>query len=100
VAAVEFFSTAAEPPDDTLLSGITRACAELGRVIEEKPAEEMLRKAEHGYRDLFESVSEALIVVDPRTGTIQDANPHACDLYGVPRERMLGTSVHGLWSSA
>jgi len=100
VAAVEFFSTAAEPPDDTLLSGITRACAELGRVIEEKPAEEMLRKAESGYRDLFESVSEALIVVDPRTGTIQDANPRACDLYGVPRERMLGTSVHGLWSDA
>src|SRR5207253_806888 len=88
------------PPDDSLLSGITRACAELGRVIEEKPAEEMLRKAESGYRDLFESVSEALIVVDPRTGTIQDANPRACDLYGVPRERMLGTSVHGLWSDA
>src|SRR5207302_2474489 len=70
VAAVEFFSTAAEPPDDALLSRITHACAELGRVIEEKPAQEMLRKAERGYRDLFESVSEALIVVDPRTGTI------------------------------
>src|SRR5437660_695687 len=97
---VEFFSTAAEPPDDALLSRITHACAELGRVIEEKPAQEMLRKAERGYRDLFESVSEALIVVDPRTGTIEDANPRACDLYGVPRERMLGISVHGLWSDA
>src|SRR3989440_2379105 len=100
VAAVEFFSTAAQPPDDALLSRITHACAELGRVIEEKPAQEMLRKAERGYRDLFESVSEALIVVDPRTGIIQDANPRACDLYGVPRERMLGISVHGLWSDA
>ena len=100
VAAVEFFSAAAEPPDDALLSGITRACAELGHVIEQKPAQQMLRKAERGYRDLFESVSEALIVVDPRTGIIQDANPRACDLYGVPRERMLGTSVHGLWSDA
>jgi diguanylate cyclase (GGDEF)-like protein/PAS domain S-box-containing protein len=100
VAAVEFFSGMREPPDDALLSGITRACAELGRVIEHKPAEEMLRKVERGYRDLFESVSEALIVVDPRTGIIQDANPRASELYAIPRERMLGASVHGLWSDA
>ena len=100
VAAVEFFSAASEPPDDALLSGVTRACAELGRVIEQKPAEGMMRKVERGYRDLFESVSEALIVVDPRTGIIQDANPRASDLYGVPRDRMVGSSVHGLWSDA
>jgi diguanylate cyclase (GGDEF)-like protein/PAS domain S-box-containing protein len=98
IAAVEFFSSEPEPPNDALLSGITRACAELGRVIEQKPAEEMLRKVERGYRDLFESVSEALIVVDPRTGIIQDANPRASHLYSIPRERMLGASVHGLWS--
>ena len=100
VAAVEFFSNAPEPPDDALLSGISRACAELGRVIDQKPAEEMLRKVERGYRDLFESVSEALIVVDPRTGIVQDANPRASELFALPRERMLGTSVHGLWSDA
>ncbi len=75
VAAVEFFSNALEPPD-------------------------MLRKVERGYRDLFESVSEALIVVDPRTGIVQDANPRASELFALPRERMLGTSVHGLWSDA
>jgi diguanylate cyclase (GGDEF)-like protein/PAS domain S-box-containing protein len=100
VAAVEFFSAATEPPDDALLTGVTRACAELGRVIEQKPAEGMLRKVERGYRDLFESVSEALIVVDSRTGIIQDANPRASDLFDVPRDRMLGSSVHGLWSDA
>jgi len=100
LAAVEFFSAASDPPDDALLSCITRACAELGRVIEQKPAEEMLRKVERSYRDLFESVSEALVVVDPRTGIIQDANPRESELYGVPRDRMLGASVHGLWSDA
>ena len=100
VAAVEFFSTGTEPPDDALLSGITRACAELGRVIEQKPAEGMLRKVERGYRDLFESVSEALIVLDQRTGIVQDANPSASELFGIPRDRMLGSSVGGLWSDA
>ena len=100
LAAVEFFSNAAEPPDDALLAGIANACAELGRVIEQKPAEETLRKVERGYRDLFESVAEALIVIDPRSGVILDANPRAADLFGVPRERMLGTSAHALWSDA
>jgi len=100
LAAVEFFSAAAEPPDDALLSGIARACAELGRVIEQKPPEDVLRKVERSYQDLFESVSEALIVVDPRTGIIQDANPRASELYGIPREGMLGSSVHSLWSDA
>ncbi|MGZ6141818.1 MAG: putative bifunctional diguanylate cyclase/phosphodiesterase [Myxococcales bacterium] len=98
LAAVEFFSSASEPPDDALLSGIANACAELGKVIEHKPAEEMLRKVERGYRDLFESVAEALIVVDPRNGVILDANPRSAELFDLPRERMLGTSVHGLWS--
>jgi len=100
VAALEFFAAGRERPDDKLLNGITRACAELGRVIEHKPAEEMLRKVERGYRDLFESVSEALIVVDPGTGVIQDANPRASQLYGVPREQMLGAFVHDLWSDS
>ena len=98
VAAVEFFSLAQDPPDDTLLAGITRACAELGKVIEQKPAEEMLRKVERGYRDLFESVSEALIVVESRSGVVRDANPRASELFGVPRERLVGSSVHALWS--
>src|SRR5207244_2397714 len=62
--------------------------------------EETLRKVERGYRDLFESVAEALIVIDPRSGVILDANPRAADLFGVPRERMLGTSAHALWSDA
>src|SRR4051812_13131173 len=100
VAAVEFFSTASEPPDDALLTGIASACAELGKIIEQKPAEDMLHKVERGYRDLFESVAEALVVIDPKNGVILDANPRAAELFGVPRERLLGTSAHALWSDA
>jgi len=100
LAAVEFFSGAADPPDDALLSGITRACAELGRIIEQKPADQVLRKVERGYRDLFESVGEALIVIEPRAGLVLDANPRASEVYGVPRERLLGSSAHRLWSDA
>src|SRR3954466_6631357 len=100
VAAVEFFSSASEPPDDALLMGIASACAELGKIIEQKPAEDMLHKVERGYRDLFESVAEALVVIDPRNGVVLDANPRAADLFGVQRDRLLGTSAHSLWSDA
>ena len=100
VAAVEFFSGAREPPDDALLAGIASACAELGRFIEHKPAEDSLRRVERGYRELFESVAEAIIVIDPRNGVVLDANPRAAELFAVPREQLLGTSVHALWSDA
>ena len=100
VAALEFFSSEVLPPDDAVLSGITRACAELGPVIAQKPSEETLRKTDGGYRDLFESVSEALVVVNPGSGLIEDANPRASELYGIPRERLIGASMDALWSDA
>ena len=34
------------------------------------------------------------------SGVVLDANPRAADLFGVPRERLLGTSAHALWSDA
>jgi diguanylate cyclase (GGDEF)-like protein/PAS domain S-box-containing protein len=100
LAAVEFFASSREPPDDATLAGIATACAELGRVIERKPAEETLRKVERGYRELFESVNEALILIDPRTGVILDANPRAALLYGRLRIDLLGTPAHALWSDS
>src|SRR5438132_1592674 len=100
LAAVEFFAGGADPPDDVLLSGIARACAELGRVIEQKPAGDALRRVEHSYRELFETVAEAMMVIDPRSGLILDANPRAAGLYGIAREHLVGAGAHQLWSDA
>jgi diguanylate cyclase (GGDEF)-like protein/PAS domain S-box-containing protein len=97
LAVLEFFSPAADPPDEPLLRGVAHACAELGRFIEHKPAERMLRKVERGYRDLFESVGEALIVLDPRTGVVLEANPRASELYAIPRDELLGGSSDRLF---
>jgi diguanylate cyclase (GGDEF)-like protein/PAS domain S-box-containing protein len=100
VAAVEFFAAARDAPDDETLNGIATACAELGEIIELKPAEEALRKVERGYRELFESVGQALILVEPQTGAVIDANPRAATLFGVDRSQLLGTPVAVLWSDA
>ena len=51
VAAVEFFAAARETPDDETLDGIATACAELGDLIELKPAEEALRMVRNFSRD-------------------------------------------------
>ena len=97
LAAVEFFSGTPDMPDDALLDGIARACAELGRVIVSKPSDEMLRKVERGYRDLFESVTESLMVIDRASGLVLDANPRASELHGVPRDELLGSASEKLW---
>ncbi len=100
LAAVEFFSRERDPPDDLQLLGVARACAELGGVIAHKPADDVVRRVERGYRDLFESVSEALVVVDLETGAVLDANPRASELWGIPRDQLLGAPVERLWSDA
>jgi diguanylate cyclase (GGDEF)-like protein/PAS domain S-box-containing protein len=52
---------------------------------------------ERGYRDLFESVRDALVVVDPATFVIAEANPRASELYGVSRAALLGARIDALW---
>jgi len=45
-------------------------------------AEEMLREREKIYRALFENNHAVMLLVDPRTGAIRDANPAAAKFYG------------------
>jgi diguanylate cyclase (GGDEF)-like protein/PAS domain S-box-containing protein len=100
LAALEFFSTDMVPPDDALLEGIAGACASLGAVIEKKPIDESMRRVERGYRDLFESVSEALFVIDADLGVVLEANPRASALYGLARSALLGARIDTLWEDA
>ncbi len=50
------------------------------------------RAAEERYRDLFEGVSDAVVVFDAE-GRFIDANPAAVALFGVPREELLTRRV-------
>lgn len=42
------------------------------------------------YRSLFDAVCDAVILCDPRTNRIEDANAAALKLYGYSREEMIG----------
>ncbi len=97
-AALEFFSAAPVRPAEPLLEVITFACAELGRILQRKPAEDALRRSEREYRTLFESAHDGIVVADPEEETVLDANLRACALYGRPRAELLGLPLQSLWA--
>jgi diguanylate cyclase (GGDEF)-like protein/PAS domain S-box-containing protein len=46
-----------------------------------------------GFREIFEKSGSVLLLVEPQSGSIVDANPAAVDFYGYSRERLLGMSM-------
>ncbi|MDI6797032.1 MAG: PAS domain S-box protein [Desulfatibacillaceae bacterium] len=55
-----------------------------------KQAEDALRDSEARYRTLFETGPDAIFLVDPVSGAIQDANAAAVRLLGKDRQDMIG----------
>ncbi|HEY6000031.1 MAG TPA: HD domain-containing phosphohydrolase [bacterium] len=53
-------------------------------------AEDALRSSEERYRTLIALANDAILVLDAGNGTILDANRRAEELFGLPRERLLG----------
>ncbi len=98
LAALEFFGDLPEMPAAEALATVERACASLGEIIEKKPAEDSMRRAERDYRDLFESAGEALLVLDAERRVVLDANPRACTLCGWAWPELVGSEVQKLWS--
>ena len=70
----------------TLPSGDTRFVGIVEDVTER-------RELEAAYRGIFESVSDGLVVHDPETGEIRDANDRFCEMHGYDREELIGETV-------
>ncbi|NOQ43938.1 MAG: PAS domain S-box protein, partial [Dehalococcoidia bacterium] len=51
-------------------------------VTERKRGEEALRESEERYRSLFKNNHTVMLLIDPETVDIVDANPAACSFYG------------------
>ena len=62
----------------------------LARRIEQAVAR---RRAERDYREIFEKVPAGIIVHDPETGEIVDANRRFCELLGHDHEDVIGMTV-------
>ena len=57
-------------------------------LTERKRVEEELGKSEEKYRTLFENKHTVMLLIDPNTGQIVDANPAACAFYGYSRQEL------------
>ena len=56
-------------------------------------AEKVLMEREQQYRAFFENNHAIMILADPKTGKVVDANPAATSFYGYSREEMQGLSM-------
>jgi PAS domain S-box-containing protein len=61
-----------------------------------KQAEEALKESEARYRSIFENSHAVMVLLDPETGAIVDANSAACSYYGYSREEFQAKKVTDL----
>ncbi len=67
-------------------------------ITEARRDDDALRESEHKYRRLFELESDAIFLIDNRTGGLLEANEAACRLYGYSGEEFV--SLHNYDLSA
>ncbi len=68
------------------IGGETRYLS-IGRDITER------RRLERTYREVFENVSDGLVVQNPETGELLDVNDRYCELMGYGREELVGKTI-------
>ena len=72
----------------------TPACVAQAR----KEAEEEARRASE-YANLFRYANDAILVLDPETGRLLDANEKACESYGHDLHSLVGASLDAISTS-
>lgn len=58
-----------------------------------KGSQQLLRESEERYRSLFENNHAVMLLIDPDSGAIMDANPAACAYYGWSRETLMKRNI-------
>lgn len=61
-----------------------------------KPSDLIVNQTERGFRNIFENVSDGLIITDLKTGLIVEANPAACLKHGYSHAEFIGMRLVSL----
>ena len=69
-------------------------------ITERKQAENALTESESRFREIFNTVSDAIFIHDAETGRIVDVNRRMCEMYGLTHEEALACDVNDLSSGA
>ncbi len=88
-----------EFPTEVLLNRMTLEGREILQAVvrdisNRKEAEKTLRDNQRYLQAIFNTVATGILVIEPETHTIVDANRSAMDLIGVPREKIVGRVCH------
>lgn len=62
---------------------------------EKERTQEALRKSEQ-YQNLFRLANDAILVIEPETEVVLDANDKACEMYGYKRDDFIGLSLQAI----
>ena len=84
----EISTAAIETPQGRFLSTFGRD------VSERRRAERAVQESESKLKAIFDGVKTGILVIDPETHRIVDANPLALELVGAPRELVVGAVCH------
>lgn len=63
-------------------------------ITDSKKEQIALAETEERYRTIVESADAGIVLVDPETHRIADANPRALEMIGAPREKVIGAVCH------
>lgn len=66
---------------------------------EKERTQEALRKSEQ-YQNLFRLANDAILVIEPETEIVLDANERACEVYGYSREVFIGLNLQDISENA
>ncbi|HEX7153379.1 MAG TPA: PAS domain S-box protein [Thermoanaerobaculia bacterium] len=72
------------------------ATDDAGRIVvtgADVTGEQQLWESEQHFRSIFDNSHDAILVLDPVTERVLEANARACELYGVTLDQLLGTSM-------
>ena len=62
-------------------------------VTDQIKAEAALKKSEREYKNLFESANDSILIFDPESEVVLNANHHACITYGFSKSELIGLSL-------
>jgi PAS domain S-box-containing protein/putative nucleotidyltransferase with HDIG domain len=62
-------------------------------ITDRRKTEESLRESEERYSSLFQNNQAAMLLIDPQTERIIDANPAACSFYGWSRQELTAKRI-------
>ena len=79
--------------DHPLIGGIVINARD---VTERRAIEDALRRSERDYRGVFENAHDPILIIDPDTEIVYDANQRACEVYGLEREQLVGISLRSI----